>query len=377
MKTPLPIPLQDLRAHHAPMVDDLASAARRVIQSGRYILGPEVEGLEREVAELCGSAHGIGMSSGTDALLALLMAAGVGPGDEVVTTPFSFFATAAAAARLGARPVFADVEPDTLNLDPEKAVRAMGPRTKAVLVVHLFGRMARTNGLSAECEGAKVSLFEDAAQAIGARSGLGGPRVGHLGRAAAFSFFPAKNLGGFGDGGMVVTDDPKLASELRVLRVHGAARRYHHDQVGGNFRLDELQAALLRVGLPALGGWNDRRRGIAARYRQNLLHLERRERLRLPAEDPGCVFNQVVIRVGGGARDRLARRLGELHIETAIHYPVPLHLQACFAHLGYRPGDFPEAEAAAQDVLALPCFPELALSDVDRVCERIAEFLAG
>ena len=377
MKTPLPIPLQDLRAHHASMVDALAAAARRVIESGRYILGPEVEGLEREVAELCGSAHGIGVSSGTDALLALLMAAGVGPGDEVVTTPFSFFATAGAVARLGARPVFADVEPDTLNLDPEKALAAMGPRTRAVIVVHLFGRMARTNGLAAECEGKGIPLYEDAAQAIGARSGNGGPRAGHLGCAAAFSFFPAKNLGGFGDGGMIVTDDPRLADDLRTLRVHGAARRYHHDRVGGNFRLDELQAALLRVSLPALGGWNDRRRGIAARYRQNLLDVERRERLRLPPEDPGCVFNQVVIRVGGGARDRLARRLSELHIETAVYYPVPLHLQACFAALDHRRGDFPVSEAAAEDVLALPCFPELALTDVDRVCERIAEFLAA
>jgi dTDP-4-amino-4,6-dideoxygalactose transaminase len=369
----MPIPTQDLQAHHEPLLEELYAAARRVIASGRYILGPECDALEREAAHAFEAAEAITLSSGTDALLVLLMALGIGPGDEVVTTPFTFFATAGVIARLGARPVFADIDPQTLDLDPAKAAARLGPRTRAVIVVHLFGRVCRTGGLAEACAARGIPLFEDAAQAAGARRGAAGPAVGKLGRAASLSFFPAKNLGGLGDGGMVLTDDAALARQVRLLRVHGSERRYHHELVGGNFRLDDLQSALLRVKLPHLPRWTAQRRAAAARYRENLGDLAG---LALPPDDPGCVWNQFVVRVPGDRRDALARALADQGTGSAVYYPTPLHLQPCFAGLGYGRGDLPIAEQACAEVLALPIYPELAPAAIDAVCAQVRAFWA-
>jgi dTDP-4-amino-4,6-dideoxygalactose transaminase len=369
----LAVPQQDLIAHHRPIQAELEQAACRVIASGRYIQGPEVEALETEVARAAGVGHAIGLSSGTDALLVLLMALELRPGDEVVTTPFSFFATAGAVARLGGRPVFADVDPDTLNLDPARAAAALGPRTRAVITVDLFGRLASTDGLAQVCAARGLPIIEDAAQSIGARAGLDGPRVGERPLAATLSFFPAKNLGALGDAGMLLTNDAALARRVRLLRTHGAEKRYHHSEIGGNFRLDELQAALLRVKLPHLDRWTAGRRAAAEQYRRRL--ADRPGGLQLPPADAGCVWNQFVVQVPGGARDRLAAHLADRHISTAIYYPVPLHLQACFRDLGHGPGDFPHAERACDQVLALPLYPEIGEAAIDRVCAAVREFL--
>jgi dTDP-4-amino-4,6-dideoxygalactose transaminase len=366
------IALQDLKRHHDPIAGELEAAARRVIASGRYIMGPEVEAFEAEAAVACGVREAVGVSSGTDALLALLMALGIGPGDEVVTTPFTFFATAGTIARLGARPVFADIEPDTFNLDPARAAAALGPRTRAAMTVDLFGRVARTDNLAEACAARGVPLLEDAAQSIGARLGAAGPRVGEHALAAALSFFPAKNLGALGDAGMVLTNDAALARRVRLLRVHGAERRYHHTDVGGNFRLDELQAAFLRVKLPHLPRWTALRRAAAERYLHAL--ADRPGGVGLPPADPGSAWNQFVIRVPGGRRDALAAFLAARDIATAVYYPVALHQQACFRALGHQAGDFPEAERATREALALPLYPEIPAADVDAVAAAVRAF---
>lgn len=358
------IPLLDLGLLHAPLGEALQAAAARVLASGRFILGEEGAAFERELADELGFRAAIGVSSGTDALLALLMAAGVGPGDEVVTTPYSFFATAEAIVRLGARPVFADVDPETLNLDPETAIARLGARTRAVLVVHLFGRAAPLGLLRTACAAAEVPLLEDAAQAVGA-AGVG------VGWGAALSFFPSKNLGGFGDGGAVITNDLALAARLRRLRNHGSSEKLRHEQIGGNFRLDELQAALLRVKLPQLGRWTAARRRLAARYREQLADLP----IGLPPPDAGCVWNQLVIRVGGGRRPALRRHLEARGIASAVYYETPLHLQPALAFLGHRAGDFPCAERAADEALALPIFPGLSDDGVARVAAALSDFL--
>ena len=357
------IPFLDLGAQHLPLGDDLHAAAARVLASGKFILGPEVAAFERELAGELGVAEAVGVSSGTDALTALLMAAGIGAGDEVVTTPYSFFASVESIVRLGARPIFADIEPETMNLDAAAAVTRMGGRTKAALVVHLFGRAAAVGPLRAACSAAQIPLFEDGAQAIGA-SGMGG------GWGAALSFFPSKNLGGFGDGGAVTTNDAALAAQIRALRNHGAAQKLQHERLGGNFRLDELQAALLRVKLPHLSRWTAERRRLAALYRTRLAGLP----VRLPPSDAGCVWNQFVIRVGPGRRDPLRRHLEERGIASAVYYPIPLHLQPALAFLGHRPGDFPNAERAAEESLALPIFPGLGDAPLARVTDAVAEF---
>jgi len=376
------IPTQDLASHHAPLAEPLVEAFRRVLASGRYVSGDaggEVRAFEREAARILGTSHAIGMSSGTDALLAVLMAIGVSPGDTVVTTPFSFVATADVIVRLGARPVFADVDPVTLNLDPEAARAAIGAETRAVVGVHLFGRPCAGAALRAACEPRGVRLIEDAAQAVGAVDTDGRP-VGAIGQAAALSFFPSKNLGALGDAGMVLTNDGALAATLRRLRVHGAGQRFVHQIIGGNFRLDELQAALLRVKLPLLQTWNAARRRLAALYRERLAGLP----LALPPDDaPGAVWNQFVVRVprigagGGRARDALADALARDGVATAVYYPAPLHLQPCFASLGHRRGDFPVAERACDEVLALPIYPELRPADVALIAERISRHFAG
>lgn len=370
MSTDAAIPTQDLAAHHGPIAKELEAAALRVLAGGRYILGPEVAALEQELAAATGVAHAVGVSSGTDALLAALMALDVGHGDEVITTPFTFFATIGAIARLHAKPVLCDVEPDTFNLDPDRAAALVNPRTKAAITVHLFGRMARTAPLEAACTRAGATLIEDAAQAVGAVAG-DGRRCGHVGRLTTLSFFPSKNLGGFGDGGAVLTPDAALAKKLRLLRAHGSEKKYHHELVGGNFRLDELQAALLRVKLPHLARWSAARRRVAARYREGLAGTP----LGLPPDEPGCVWNQYVVRVPGGRRDALAEHLKARNIATAVYYPEPLHTQPCFAKLGYRAGDFPVAERACGEVLALPMYPELADAQIARVCDAVRTFM--
>jgi dTDP-4-amino-4,6-dideoxygalactose transaminase len=357
------IPFFDLGKLHASLSEELRVAADRVISSERFILGPEVAAFEGELAAALGFAEAVGVSSGTDALAALLLATGVEPGDEVVTTPYSFFATAESIVRAGARPVFADIEPGTMNLDPDSAVARMGPRTKAVLVVHLFGRAARTGPLGEACVAANIPLLEDAAQAIAA-SGVGS------GWGAALSFFPSKNLGGFGDGGAVVTNEGGLAAQIRTLRNHGASEKLRHERVGGNFRLDELQAALLRVKLPHLSRWTAERRRLATWYRERLSGLP----LGLPPADEGCVWNQFVVRVPYGRREALRRHLDERGIGSAIYYATPLHLQPALAFLGYRPGDFPHAEQAASESLALPIFPGLTDVALARVAGALVNF---
>jgi len=359
------IPFLDLGAQHLRLGDDLRAAAARVLASGKFILGPEVAAFERELAGQLGCAWAVGVSSGTDALTALLMSAGVGPGDEVVTTPYSFFATVESIVRLGARPIFADIEPATMNLDAAAAVSRFGARTKAVLVVHLFGRAASTGLLRASCSAANIPLLEDAAQAIGASE------VG-AGWGAALSFFPSKNLGGFGDGGAVLTNDPALAAQIQGLRNHGAAQKLQHEVIGGNFRLDELQAALLRVKLPHLPRWTADRRRLAAVYRERLAGLP----IGLPPPDAGCVWNQFVIRVPAARREPLRRHLDECGIASAVYYAIPLHLQPALALLGHRPGDFPNAERAAQESLALPIFPGLTDADLSRVAAALGDFFA-
>ena len=368
------VPFFERTRGDAALEGELVAAFQRVLRSGQFILGGEVEALEHACAEMLGARHAVGVSSGTDALTVALMALGVGPGDEVVCPAYTFFATAGAIARLGARPVFADVEPRSLTLDPAAVARALTPRTRAVVPVHLFGRCADLTGLAAVA--GAIPLVEDAAQAIGAELGSGGAKAGTVGALGCFSFFPSKNLGGFGDGGLVVTGDDALAERARVLRGHGARPKHHHAVMGGNFRLDALQAALLRVKLPGLGAAIARRAAHAARY--DALFREAGlagGALGLPEAAPGATFNQYVVRVHGeGVRDRLRAFLQERGVGTEVYYPVPLHRQPCFAELGQGEGSCPHAEAAARETLALPIFPELEAEEVGYVVEGVAAF---
>jgi dTDP-4-amino-4,6-dideoxygalactose transaminase len=359
------IGMANLAAQHAPLRAALEAAALRVLRSDRYILGPEVDAFEREIAQLARITHAVGVSSGSDALVAILAACGIGAGDEVITTPLSFFATAEAIFRVGATPIFADIDPETLNIDLLAARERIGPRTRGVLVVHLFGRMVDPAPLA----GAAIPIIEDAAQAIGASLPDGrGP--GALGTAAALSFFPSKNLGAVGDAGMVLTDEPGLAERLRNIRVHGASSPHTHQMIGGNFRLDELQAAVLRAKLPFLSAWTRRRREIADVYRQAWVETP----IGLPPAAAGCVWNQFVVRVPAGRRDALAARLASRGIETAIYYPSPLHLQPALASLGGRRGQLPRAEAACTEVLALPAHAQLTPDEIGRVCDEVRAF---
>jgi dTDP-4-amino-4,6-dideoxygalactose transaminase len=352
------VALADLVADHAVLRPELDAALARVLASGQFIGGPEVEAFERELAAHEGCAHAVGTSSGTDALLVGLMALGIGAGDEVVTTPLSFFATAGAIARLGARPVFADVSTD-LTLDPDRAASAVGPRTRAVLTVNLYGRRARIPEVP-------VPVVEDSAQSVG-----GGPVRGAL---AAMSFFPTKNLGALGDAGAVLTDSPALADRVALLRNHGARPKYHHPAIGGNFRLDALQAAALRVKLGHLDGWTAARRRNAARYRA-LFAAAALPAVTVPVDSPEHVYHHFVIRAGD--RDRLRQHLDGVGVQTEVYYPEPLHLQPCFADLGYRPGSMPAAEAAAREVLALPVHPSVSPAQQEHVVATIAGFYAG
>lgn len=372
--TSMKVPLLDLQAQYRPLRDEIRAAIDRVCDSQYFILGPEVQGLEEEVARFCGAKFAVGMSSGTDALLAALMAAGVGPGDEVVTTAYSFFATPGTVSRLGAVPVFVDVERDTLNMDARKAVAKITAKTKAILPVHLFGRCADLDPLLEAASKRGIPVIEDAAQAIGAVDAKG-RQAGTTGMTGCFSFFPTKNLGGFGDGGLVTTNDAGVAENLRMLRVHGMKPKYHHKIVGGNFRLDALQAAVLRVKLKHLSKWSEGRRSNAARYRRLFQEKGLSAKVTLPGDVPGHIYNQFVIRVPD--RDRLHAHLTAQGVGTEIYYPIALHLQECFAGLGGKKGDHPNAEAAAADSLALPIYPELTEEQQRTVVEQIAAFYKG
>ena len=365
------VPLLDLTRQFQPIRDEVMAAIARVCDSQQFILGAEVEALERELAGLLEVRHAVGVSSGTDALLVAMMACGVGPGDEVVVPVYSFFATAGSVARLGARPVFVDIDPATFNLDPDRAASAITPRTRAVVPVHLFGQSADLEPILQAVEGRGIAVIEDAAQAIGARHG--GRRVGGIGDLGCFSFFPSKNLGAFGDGGLVTTNDDRLAARVRLLRNHGMEPKYWHRAVGGNFRLDAVQAAVLRVKARRLAEWTEARQRNALRYRR-LFREAGLDEVGLPVEAPGRdhIYNQFVVRVPH--RDRLRAWLSERGIGTEVYYPVPFHLQPCFADLGWREGDFPHAEAAARETLALPIFGELTAAEQERVVGEIAAF---
>jgi dTDP-4-amino-4,6-dideoxygalactose transaminase len=368
-QTKMTVPLLDLKAQYAEIKTDVDDAVRRVMESARFIGGPEVSGLEEEVARYSQCSYGIGCASGTDALLLPLRALQIGPGDEVVTSAYSFFASAGVIANVGATPVFVDIDPRTYNLDPHRLEAAITPRTKAVIAVHLYGQCCDLTAVRAVCEKRQVWLIEDAAQAIG--SEWEGRRAGSVGDFGSFSFFPSKNLGGAGDGGMMVTQSADFADRVRLLREHGARPKYHHSRVGTNSRLDALQAAILRVKLRHLDRWSESRARNAATY-DRLLEGARVGR---PDRDPRArhIYNQYVIR--SEKRDELKQFLSDRGIGTEVYYPVPLHLQECFAMLGHQPGDMPHAEAAARETLALPIYPELSEEQIKYVAQCVREFV--
>jgi len=368
------IPLLDVVGQNESLIERLTEKAAEVIRSGQYILGPEVAAFEREVAAYIGVEHAIGVSSGTDALLVALMALGIGPGDEVITTPFTFFATAGCIARVGATPIFVDIRPDTFNIDVDQVAAAITERTRAILPVHLFGQACDMEGLLGVAKRHDLPIIEDAAQAIGTNSPIGA--VGSLGAYGCFSFFPSKNLGGFGDSGLVTTQDSVLAEKARIMRAHGSNPKYYHRVIGGNFRIDALQAALLRVKLPELAAWTARRRENAARYDAAFSAFDRDERLLRPPvrRFQGHIYNQYVIRTS--RRDELQAHLQSEGIATAVYYPVPLHRQDCFAHLGHREGSLPVSEQASGEVLALPIFAGLGESRQNRIIDSVIRFLS-
>ena len=364
------VPLLDLTRQYRPLRDEFRAAIDRVCDSQRFILGSEVEEFEKEASEALEVGHTIGVTSGTDALLEPLMALGVGPGDEVILPTFTFFATAGVVSRLGARPVFVDVDPVDYCIEPSQIAARINSKTKAVIPVHLFGQSADMDGVL-EAAG-QVPVIEDCAQAWGAD--FNGRQVGSMGLMGAFSFFPSKNLGCFGDGGLITTNDGELAETLRELRMHGQSGPYLHPAVGGNFRIDALQAAVLRVKLPHVTGWIDGRRANAERYRRLVREAGLDSSVGLPqaVEGRGHTYNQFVIRVS--RRDDLRAFLNERGIGAAVYYPLPLHLQPCFAELGYSEGELPVAEQASREVLALPVFPELEANEIEEVVSAVAEF---
>lgn len=367
-----PVPLLDLKSQYARIQDEIREAMDAVIRTQVFVLGPDVAALERDVAAYSNCRFGIGSSSGTDALLVSLMALGIGPGDEVVTTPYTFFATVGSIVRVGATPVFVDIDPVSFNLDPSHLEAAITPRTRAIVPVHLYGQMADMSRIMAIADDRGVAVIEDAAQAIGATCHE--RRAGSIGTLGCFSFFPSKNLGGFGDGGMVVTNDERLAERVRMLSNHGMRPKYYHSLVGGNFRLDTLQAAVLRVKLRHLDDWTEARQRNAATYRTLFHESDLGDVVGLPVE-AGMgrhIYNQFVVRVP--RRDELAAHLRESGIGHEIYYPVPLHLQECFSDLGYRAGAFPESERAARETLALPIYPELSKEMLGTVVEAIRAF---
>ena len=372
-QTTMKVPLLDLQAQYATLREELRAAIDRVMESQHFILGAEVQALETEVAAYSQTRHAVGCASGSDALLLALMALGVGPGDEVITTPYSFFATVSSITRLGARPVFVDIDPRTYNMDEAQVERAVTERTRAIMPIHLFGQCAEMGTLTRVSAERKIAVVEDAAQAIGAEEN--GRRAGSIGTIGCFSFYPTKNLGGAGDGGMIVTNTDALAERLRVLRVHGAASKYFHQFVGLNSRLDALQAAVLRVKLPYLDRWSQARQANAERYDRLFLDAGLAEEIGLPFVRGNVrhIFNQYVVRAPG-RRDALMRHLKESGVGAEVYYPLPLHLQECFSHLGYKEGDFPVAERAARETLAIPVYPELRPEQQQYVVETIRRF---
>lgn len=365
------VPLLDLQAQYAGIREEIREAIDRVCESQRFIGGPEVASCEEEIAAYCGCKFGVGMSSGTDALLCGMMALGIGPGDEVIVPSFTFFATAGCVSRLGARPVFVDCDPATYNTTAEHIEPAITERTKLIVPVHLFGQCAEMGPILELAEARSITVMEDAAQAIGATHH--GRKACSMGRLATLSFFPSKNLGGYGDGGMITTNDEALAHRCRILKDHGAEPKYYHSWVGGNFRLDALQAAVLRVKLNHLDSWSKRRADNARQYNTCFGGSV----VNTPTIAPGnvSIYNQYVIAVP--RRDALRKHLTTDGIGTEVYYPVPLHLQECFADLGGRPGDLPNSEKAAQEVVALPIYPELPSAALQRIAEAILSFYAS
>jgi dTDP-4-amino-4,6-dideoxygalactose transaminase len=366
------VPLLDLRRQYQPLKTEFLAAMEAVCDSQALVLGPRTEAFEAAVAKYVGAPHAIGMSSGTDAELALLMALGIGEGDAVVTTPYTFFATAGCVTRLGARPVFVDIEPDTFNIDPQKLAEVLdrAPEAKAIIPVHLYGQCADMEAILALGKERGIPVLEDACQSLGARHLLG--HAGAMGDAGFYSFYPTKNLGAFGDAGMVVCQDDALAARLRTIRNHGMEPRYYHSVVGGNFRIDALQSAVLQVKLPHLDAWSAGRCERAAFYREQLRGAKvglPRERWAESGVENHHIYNQFVVRVQD--RDRVRAALTKAGIGTEVYYPLPLHLQECFAYLGYREGDFPAAERAAKETLALPIFPELTVEEQGEVVSAL------
>lgn len=367
-----PVPMLDVNRQNGPLLAEFQQAIAEVAGSGAFVHGPACKRFEDQTAEYCGVGHAVGCASGSDALLLALMALDIGPGDEVVLPSFTFFATAGAVWRLGARPVFADIHPGTFNIDPADVARKITPATKAVMPVHLFGQCADLDALRAVC--GDLPIIEDAAQAIGAE--YRGVKAGALGLLGCFSFYPTKNLGAWGDAGLITTGDAELAAKLRVLRDHGQSPRYHHSLVGLNSRLDALQAAVLSVKLPYLDGYAEGRNRHARRYAAQFARLGIDRQLLAPQLAEGCasVWNQFTVRVTGGRRDELLKWLGDRKIGAAVYYPIPLHLQKCFAQLGYRRGDLPASEQAAEEVVSLPIYGEMTVEEQDRVIAALAEF---
>ncbi len=369
------VPVLDLKAQYATIRDEIEPVVLELLESQMFVMGPQVAALESEIAALCGTKRGIGCASGTDALLLPLMAANIGAGDEVITSPYSFFATAGSIWRTGAKPVFVDIEPDTYNIDPTQIEAAITSRTRAIIPVHLYGQMADMGPINQIARKHGLFVLEDAAQAIGAR--YHEHPSGSLGHVGAFSFYPSKNLGAFGDAGMMVTNETELGRLLARLRVHGMEPKYHHHEVGFNSRLDALQAAVLRVKLRHLEAWTNDRREAAARYQKLFDDLGLTGVISLPREREGFyhVYNQFIIRVPASLRDPLREYLTARQIGTEIYYPIPLHLQPCFSALGHTSGDFPSAEAAAHETIALPIYPELTVEQQTHVVGSIRQFV--
>ena len=374
------VPLLDLNAQHQPIRKDLLAAMERVLDKGDFILGAEVKRLEEQVAAYCHTQYAVGVSSGTDALLVAAMALGIGPGDEVITTAFSFFATSAIISRLGAKPVFVDIDSVTYNLDPGKIEKAITEKTRAIIPVHLYGQCADMDPVLALAAKHGINVIEDAAQAIGAEY-RDGRRAGSMGKVGCLSFFPSKNLGAFGDGGMVVTNDEEVADKIRLLRIQGGRPKYFHKVIGGNFRLDTLQASVLNIKLPYLDRWTAMRQQNAIRYEELIRHAELPEKVGLCLPQPVYrdhkvshyhIYNQFILRVPN--RDGLRTFLSEKGIGTEIYYPMPLHLQECYKDLGYREGTLPVAEAACKETVGLPVFPELTQQQQEYVVEAIQAF---
>jgi len=359
------IPLLDLKAQYLTIKDEIDEAILGVLESAKFILGPQMQALEEEIAAYCGTKAAVAVANGTDALMLTLKALGIGPGDEVITTPFTFFASAETVLQLGATPVFVDIDPVTLNMDLDKLEAKITRRTKAIIPVHIFGQMVDVERVMEIARRHDLKVIEDAAQAIGAE--YNGRKAGSLGDAGTFSFFPTKNLGAYGDAGMIATNDEHLAAELRMLRFHGCQTKYYHEKVGYNSRLDEMQAAILRVKLRHLDEWNEARRAKARVYDELLAHAD----VVLPGRDPRAlpIYHLYVLRTR--RREAMMERLKAAGVASAVYYPLPLHLQKACRHLGYQPGDFPVAEEACAQALAIPCYPELTREQQEQIAKLV------